>query len=601
MKLPCAAAQPKQFLHNPKNRFILMKKVVLFVFLLFWSVLVSAQLTPFELSKSNNVTATYAQVISFYQDLDQKYEQLRMIEYGLTDIGKPLHLVVLSKNKIFDPVQIRKQNKRILFINNGIHPGEPEGIDASMMLARDLLVKNQLPDDVIICILPLFNIDGSLNRGNSRVNQNGPDSYGFRGNAKNLDLNRDFIKTDSKNSRSFQQIFNIWKPEIFLDNHTSNGADYQYVMTLIETQRDKLNPVLSSFMTKTMLPAMFSGMKASGYEMTPYVDPIAQTPDSGITAFLETPRFATGYAALHNTIGFIGESHMLKSFHHRVYATYHLIRNLINITQKNAKELGSVKKQADEQVINQQEFTLNWELDPEKFDTILFKGFNAKYKISAVSGLNRLYYDQNARFEKPIRLYNRYKPTIIVTKPFAYIVPQAWEKVIDLLKLNQVNMERLSADTLLDVEMYYLSDYKTSQRPFEGHYPHSEVKVKTVNQKVQFYEGDYVIYTTQVQNRYIIETLEPQGADSFFTWNFFDSILGQKEHFSAYIFEDEAAQLLKNDPALKNKLDDEKLKNPQLAKSAYAQLNWIYLNSVYYEKTHLRFPVGRLMNKIKII
>lgn len=572
-----------------------MIKTVLSIFLLTISFFASAQLTPFELSKSKNTTATYQQAIAYYKNLDQKYDQMKMITCGLTDIGKPLHLVVLSKNKNFDPVQLRKQNKRILLINNGIHPGEPEGIDASMMLARDLLQKNKLPDDVVICIIPVYNIDGSLNRGLSRVNQNGPESYGFRGNAKNLDLNRDFIKTDSRNSYSFQEIFNSWQPDLFLDNHTSNGAEYQYVMTFIETQRDKLNPVLSKFMTDTLEPALYAAMKASGFEMTPYVEHIAETPDSGITAFLESPRFATGFATLHNTIGFIGETHMLKPFNKRVYASYHLMQNLIDIMRKNATALASAKGQADEQVKNQKQFALNWEMDTEKFDTISFKGYEAKHKVSEVSGLPRLYYDRNLPFEKPLRLYNTYKPKLVVEKPIAYVVPQAWQKVVDLLKLNRVFMKRLSADTLMDAEMYYISDYKTSQRPYEGHYLHSEIKVRTQNQKVRFYKGDYLVYTNQTQNRYIVETLEPQGVDSFFAWNFFDSVLGQKEYFSAYVFEDEASKLLANDPKLKQKLNEAKNKDPELAKSASDQLNWVYHNSVYYEKTHLRYPVGRLL------
>ena len=464
-----------------------------------------------------------------------------------------------------------------------------------MMLARDLLQKNKLPDDVVICIIPVYNIDGSLNRGLSRVNQNGPESYGFRGNAKNLDLNRDFIKTDSRNSYSFQEIFNSWQPDLFLDNHTSNGAEYQYVMTFIETQRDKLNPVLSKFMTDTLEPALYAAMKASGFEMTPYVEHIAETPDSGITAFLESPRFATGFATLHNTIGFIGETHMLKPFNKRVYASYHLMQNLIDIMRKNATALASAKGQADEQVKNQKQFALNWEMDTEKFDTISFKGYEAKHKVSEVSGLPRLYYDRNLPFEKPLRLYNTYKPKLVVEKPIAYVVPQAWQKVVDLLKLNRVFMKRLSADTLMDAEMYYISDYKTSQRPYEGHYLHSEIKVRTQNQKVRFYKGDYLVYTNQTQNRYIVETLEPQGVDSFFAWNFFDSVLGQKEYFSAYVFEDEASKLLANDPKLKQKLNEAKNKDPELAKSASDQLNWVYHNSVYYEKTHLRYPVGRLL------
>lgn len=562
--------------------------------------LASAQLTPYEKSKDHNTTAEYAEVISFYEALDARFPQLKMITCGLTDIGKPLHLVVLSKDKVFDPAVIRKQNKRVLLINNGIHPGEPEGIDASMMLARNLLEKNELPDDVVICIIPVYNIDGSLNRGVSRINQNGPESYGFRGNYQNLDLNRDFIKGDSWNSQSFQQIFNTWKPEVFVDNHTSNGADYQYIITLIPTQKDKLQPVLSEYLSKTMLPDLYTGMEGSGYPLTPYVNSTGETPESGIEGFLETARYSTGYAALHNTIGFMPETHMLKPYKQRVESTYAFMQQVINVVQRDARLIGENRKRADEQVKSQTNFALSWKLDKRASEMFKFKGYEAQHKKSEVSGLDRLYYDRNAPFEKEIKVWDKFIPNMEVQKPLAYVIPQAWHKVISLLKLNGVEMKQLRNDTALDLQMYYIADYKTVQRPYEGHYIHSNVKLDTRNQKVNFYSGDYIVYVNQPQNRYIVETLEPQGVDSFFAWNFFDSVLGQKEHFSAYVFEDEAAALLKNDAELNKQLQEEKEKNPELAKSASATLDWVYRHSVYYEKTHLRYPVGRLVKNINL-
>lgn len=558
-----------------------------------------AQLTPFEQSATKNVSATYAQVIAFYQKLDAQYEELNLLTCGPTDSGKPLHLAVLSNNKIFDPIALRKQNKRIILINNGIHPGEPEGIDASMLLVRDVLKNKAIPADVVICIIPVYNIDGSLNRSStSRANQNGPDAYGFRGNGQNLDLNRDFIKTDSKNSRSFQEIFNTWKPDIFFDNHTSNGADYQYTMTLIDTQQDKLNPTLAQFMTTKLTPELFKRMKASGFEMTPYVDHIGDTPESGIRAFLEIPRFSTGYAALHQTMSYMPETHMLKPFAQRVQAGYELMKHLLAFSQEHAAEIGLVRKKALEQTADQTDFALNWKLDESKADSFLFKGFQSGYKPSEVSGQNRLYYDRTKPYQKNIPWFKKYEPTLRVKTPQAYLIPQAWQKVIDLLQLNGVKLERLKKDTVLNVEMYHIVDYKTATKPYEGHYLHSQVAVKAQQQAVQFYAGDYVVRVNQAQNRYIVETLEPQGVDSFFAWNFFDSILGQKEYFSAYVFEDTAAELLQKNPALRQQLEQAKVQNEALAKSASAQLDWVYRHSDYLEKTVNRYPVGRVYTKV---
>lgn len=570
------------------------------IFLACLSMQAFGQQTPFEKSQKK-ATATYPEVIKYYQELDAAYPQAKLISYGPTDFGKPLHVLVLSKNQNFEPEQIRKQDKRILLINNGIHPGEPEGIDASMMLARDLLKGKKLPEDVVICIIPLYNIDGSYNRSStSRANQNGPIAYGFRGNSRNLDLNRDFIKTDSRNSASFQQIFNIWKPEVFVDTHTSNGADYQYTMTLIPTQKDKLNPTLSAYLTGQMLPSLYKQMAARGYELIPYINSVEESPDAGITGFLETARFSTGYAALHNAISFMPETHMLKAYDKRVDATYKLLQTYIDVVARDAKVIGQNKRKADEQVAAQQTFPLEWKLNKAVYDSILFKGYTANQRMSDISELGRLYYARNEPYTKYIKQWNKFEPRVSVNKPLAYVIPKAWSRVIELLKLNGVALQQLTADARLDLEMYYIKDYKTTSSPYEGHYLHSDVTVNPVKQSVQFYKGDYLVYVNQPQNRYIVETLEPQATDSFFNWNFFDSILSQKEHYSAYVFEDTAAQLLKDNPELRNLLEQEKLKNPEMAKSAAAQLQFVYKNSAYYEKTHLRYPVGRLMEPLQV-
>lgn len=559
-----------------------------------------AQQTPFELS-NHNTTATYTQAIEFYRNLAKTYPQAKLFSYGSTDFGKPLHLLVLSKDKVFDPAVLRKSNKRIFLINNGIHPGEPEGIDASMILARDLLKGKLLPDNVVICIIPVYNIDGSFNRSStSRANQNGPESYGFRGNSKNYDLNRDFIKTDSKNSAAFQQIFNLWQPEIFVDTHTSNGADYQYTMTLIPTQKDKLNPILAGYLTQSMVPALYTEMRKKGFELIPYINSVQETPEAGITGFLESPRYSTGYAALHNVIGFMPETHMLKAFDKRVEATYQLLKTYVALVSRDAELIGENKRKADQAVAQQKSFPLSWKLNETLYDTILFKGFAAKYKASTVSGADRLYYDRNEPYTKSIKYWNKFEPQVTVEKPIAYLIPKAWDRVVELLKLNGVKVSLLADDMQIGVDSYYISDYKTAPRPYEGHYLHNNIQLITKQQKLQFYAGDYIVYTDQPQNRYILETLEPQATDSFFTWNFFDSILDQKEHFSAYVFEDTATGLLQNNPELRTQLEQAKLKDPALAKNPAAQLEFVYKHSNYYESTHLRYPIARLQQNINI-
>src|ERR1035437_3706554 len=578
-----------------KNKQLLLS---FFFFLLFFQLVFSQT----SARKVFTTTPIYSEIISRYEVFAKQSAYCKLITYGTTDAGKPLHLYAISKSKEFNPDTLHKQNKRILLINNGIHPGEPDGIDASIELVNTLLKdENKIPNDVVICIIPIYNIGGCLNRGKySRVNQNGPEEYGFRGNAQNLDLNRDFIKMDSENAKTFTTIFQEWKPDVFVDTHTSDGADYQYVMTLIATQRDKLHPLLSKYMTEEMLPQLYDKMKAWKYEMCPYVEPKDETPESGIVEFMETPRFSSGYASLFNCISFIPETHMWKPYNDRVWSTHELLLSMIEVIQKDSKKIGQLKSEADTQVKKQNQYAVNWELDTTKFDSIDFKGYDAVHKTSTITGLQRLFYDRTKRYTKRIRYYDHYKSSVVVKKAQTYIIPQAWEKVIERLKVNGVEMQRLSKDTSLTCEVYYITKYATAKNPYEGRYPHHDIEVRKEKQTLNFYTGDYIIMTDQSCNRYVVETLEPQGDDSFFAWNFFDAILQQKEWFSDYIFEEKAEEILKANPKVKEELESKRKNDKAFAENHQAQLSFIYKNSPYYEKSHNRYPVVRLNEYLKL-
>ncbi|GAA3947648.1 M14 family metallopeptidase [Hymenobacter algoricola] len=555
--------------------------------------------TPFE-KGTGNTTATYAECLAYYRQLDAAYPEITMRAAGPTDCGEPLHEVVVSLDGDAEPASVRGKNRRVVFIQNGIHPGEPEGIDACMALVRDYVQKKELRRqlaNVTLVVIPVYNVDGMLVRNSTtRANQNGPAEYGFRGNARNLDLNRDYLKQDSRNARSFAQLFRRWQPDVFVDTHTSDGADYQYTMTLIATQKDKLHPALSEYMRHSLLPALYGGMAKRKTVMTPYVDFEGRTPDArGLVGFLETPRYATGYTTLFNTIGFITETHMLKAYAPRVKAQYDFLDLMVRTVHAQADALGRAHAAADEQLLTQTTFPLAWQLDTTAADVVSFRGYEGTLRPSAVSGQPRLFYDRTRPYTRPINYYNTFRPAVSVEKPRAYVIPQAWEAVADRLRLSGVQLEPLLRDTVLTAETYYIADYKTGSRPYEGHYVHTAVELRTERQPRAFRAGDLVATLNQPAARYLVEALEPQATDSFFAWGFFDSILQQKEYFSDYVFEDVAAELLRKDPALRARLERLKAQNAVFAQSGAAQLDWVYRQSAYYEKSHLRYPIARLV------
>lgn len=573
----------------------LMRKLftVLLVLSFFFA---SAQTTRFEQSKGTQ-TPTYFEIIDWWQKLDAQSGKIKMLTMGMTDAGFPLHLVIVANQGDYNFDNIRKNNKRVILINNGIHPGEPDGIDASMLLARDIVTnKIKLPDNIILAIIPVYNIGGCLNRSaDYRVDQNGPEEFGFRGNSQNLDLNRDFIKCDSKDARAFTEIFHLVDPDVFLDNHVSDGADYQHVMTLICTQHNKLGGVMGEFLNKNFEPGLYSSMKEKGYDLIPYVNAFGDSPDSGWPEFIEGPRYSSGYATLWHTFSFIAETHMLKSYDQRVKATYELMRSFIDFTNNNSATIKQLREQTKQSVKTQSEFPISWTLDRSQSSKRIYKGYTASRKPSDVSGLPRLFYDRSKPYEKEIPFYNFYQAKTFIQKPKAYIIPQGWWRVIDLLKINKVELTQLKKDTIIEVEVCRIDDYKTAPRQYEMHHMNSDVKTSVSVRKIKFRKGDYYIPMNQVANRFVVEVLEPTAEDSYFAWNYFDAILGQKEGYSGYAFEDIAADYLKSNSELRTKLEQRRSSDSVFAKNGRAQLNFVYENSPWFEPDYLRYPVYRVV------
>ncbi|WP_121357395.1 M14 family metallopeptidase [Flavisolibacter nicotianae] len=573
-----------------------MRNVLLPLFL-FYTLSATSQnfRTQFEQSGGTE-SPTYPAIIRWWKALDAAYPQVKMMEMGPTDAGFPLHLILVSTARTFDIKAIKQQKKNIIFINNGIHPGEPDGIDASMLLVRDIVQgKYSLPSNIVLAFIPVYNIGGALNRSaNYRIDQNGPVEKGFRGNAQNLDLNRDFIKMDSKNAVSFARIFHYLDPDVFVDNHVSNGADYQHVMTLLVSQHNKLGGVMGEFMSRTFEPGLYPLMKKKGFDLVPYVNHFGETPDKGWPEFWDSPRYGSGYGTLWNTFSFVPETHMLKPYKQRVEATKALMESFIEFTELHGKEITSLREATQRNQQQQTTFPLAWKWDRTKSTTITFKGFESGMKKSEVSGIDRLYYDRTKPYEKQIPFFNTYIDTFSVTKPKAYLIPQGWWKVIERLQANGVQMQRLEKDTILDVEAYRIEDYKSGARPYEGHHVNSNVQVAKTTKKVALRKGDYYISLNQPGIRFLIETLEPQAEDSYFAWNFFDPILGQKEGYSDYVFEETAAGYLKTHPDLKQKMADRLAADSTFRKNGSAQLNFVFQNSSYYEPAHMTYPVYRL-------
>ncbi|SHH69793.1 M14 family zinc carboxypeptidase [Massilia sp. CF038] len=556
--------------------------------------------TPYEQGNKNQTT-TLAECIAWYQDLAQRYPSvLRFEVVGTSDAGLPIYAGVVTADGVFDRAQLKREGRPVFFNNNGIHPGEPEGVDACMALVRDFCLQPArlaALGKTVFLFVPLYNVDGSINRANtSRVNQDGPEQFGFRGNARHLDLNRDFVKCDTLTAQVFNKLFTAWDPDVMVDTHTSNGADYPYTMTLIHTQTDKLGGALGSFLQQTMLPHLFAEMAKRGWPTCPYVNPVKDSPDHGIAEFLETPRFSTGFAALHHTIGFMPETHMLKPFADRYESMRALVETVLDFTIANATTIQELRRAAREAGKARHEWPVHWSMDESKPSSFRFSGYAAKYSASVLGNYQRLSYDRSEPWERDIAYFNHFPADIHVTVPRAYVVPQAWREVVERLQWNGVAMERIDADKVVEVQYYHIKSVVSRPGAYEGHMFHDDVQLEKRTANLLLRAGDWWVPLDQDQARYAIETLEPQGHDSFFRWGFFNSVLEKKEAYSDYVFEDHAVELLRDEPALREKFEQWKTANPALLSNQEAVLDFIFANCQrYVEPEWRRYPVLSVM------
>jgi hypothetical protein len=536
-------------------------------------------------------------VMDFYKSFSSPYLHINIAGYG--DGGDPIHEVIISK-KAYKSSSEHK-GEMVYFILNGIHSGEAGGIDASQMLVRDHLKKLQestVYDDIILVIIPVYNVGGHKKYSPyNRINQNGPVNMGFRGNARNYDLNRDFIKMDTRNMEVFAKLFHSWKPSVFMDNHCTDGADYQYAMTYMINHLNLDPKPLRDYINNDFLPDVETQMVKKNYPMAPYVS-LASNGDikMGLNYYKLSPRFSTTYASLFNTISILVETHMLKAYKDRVLSNLAIMESVISNISKNTNKIKKVLNENMNNVLSKEKYTIRWELDREKYTMIDFKGYEYQQVEQEFFNGPLVKYDRDKPVTFKLKYHNQFKELETIDIPQSYIIPKAWHNIITKLKANNVMLEKLKENKEHDVEMYRFDNVEFQNRPFEGRVMIKNFDYAVEKTKRAFEKGDFVIKTNQASRLFILESLEPKGLDSFFNWGFFNTILQQKEYFDPYIFVDKIDKILKDNPNLKEAYEKALEEDPSLKKSGYARMNYIYKRSKYYEKhSHMLYPIARIM------
>ncbi len=548
-------------------------------------------------------TPRYGRVISFSKRLAAHSKLISYQSIGISREGREIPLLIAASDGEFTPKAAKKAGKPIILIQAGIHSGESDGKDAGLALFRDIAVTGNRADllkNAIILFIPIYNVDGhELFSEFNRINQNGPEKVGFRANSARQNLNRDYMKVDNPETRGWLKMWNEWKPDMFIDCHVTDGADFQFNITYEFARHGEIAPQLSDWMNEHFVRNTVPRIEADGNLVSPYLQfADAGNPEKGIYSFIATPRFATGYTPLRNRNGLLIEAHSVKPYRSRVRGTYDVIHHFIAEIANNSKSLLEVNAEADA-LTNKlgktnADLPLRFRINNETKDFLL-KGFKINLIESKISGGKKIVF-QSEKLNTVIPWYDFADVTASATVPNAYIIPPQWTEAIDRLVAHGVEFSRLSETTEIPVEMYRINNPKWASKPFEGRITMSYQPSK-FETKYTFAKGSAVVPMNQEAARIAVNLFEPSAPDSLLFWGFFNSIFEQKEYSEGYIMESIAEEMLAKDPSLRKEFE-EKLKDEAFANNKRARLSFFFERSRFYESDLGLYPVGRIMKPL---
>ena len=554
-------------------------------------------------------TPNYADTIAFAQQLAQASPAIEYRTFGHSGQGRELPLLVASETQTFTPEAAREQGKAVVLIQACIHAGEPDGKDAGFALLRDVAITKTaagLLEKVVLLFIPIYNTDGhERSTPYNRINQNGPESMGWRTTGTYQNLNRDYMKADTPETRAWLRLWNEWQPDLFIDCHVTDGADYRCNITYHHEHHAGVDEAVLEWERDVFDNKVKNATAAAGNVISWYLEFIDNRDLTlGTRDFNGSPRFSTGYVPLRNRPGILIETHMIKDYRSRVIGTYDFLRAALTEVNKDPERLRRVGREADQRTIEagrdydpQQLYPLAFALTDE-VTPFQLKAFQYTTEQSEISGDLRVVYGREP-LDLTIPMYQTFRVTTAVAPPLYYIVPAQWRDVIEVLHAHGVQFRSLAQSTEIEVESYRFTDVTWPAGPFEGrHMPRFEVERTT--ERREFPGGSIVVPLAQPLGKLVLNLLEPEAPDSFVRWGFFNAIFEEKEYAEHYVLETLAREMIATNPDLKREFEQLVETDPGFAASPSARLRFFYKRSPYWDPQLNLYPVGRIARDLDL-
>ncbi len=533
-------------------------------------------------------TSMYADVISFLDSLQQRGAKIHVGFIGRTMQGRDVPYVIASRPLVTTPLEAKRLGRPIVYVQGNIHSGEVEGKEAMLAMLRDLTLspKPNVLDSVVLIVVPDYNADGNeavAPQARNRGAQNGPEMVGTRPNAQGINLNRDYVRAETPESKGSLAMFNAWDPDVFVDLHTTDGSYHGYALTYSPSlhpaaaipgatfggafARDSMLPVLRQRLRTRDHFEIFDYGNFSGDE-GPRAGPGEQRSWS---TYSHTPRYGTNYYALRGRISVLSEAFSHDPFERRVKSTYAFVRELLTFTAERARSVLAVSRGSDAGLESGKSFDVpiraaltthpsTQVVIEEILDTLpeAREAMRAQAAAAATAraangggrggrggggaggrggpaacawpltqpgvrcGMKRT----GKLVNQKMLVRDRFEGTMSAKLPVAYLIRKmpGQDSLITELRLHGVVVERLTSRLDSRGEQFTV-DSVTKLPPGDGH---SDIRVTgswRASDHVMGEPGDFIVRGAQPLGILSVILLEPMCDDGLAAWNYFDAAL----------------------------------------------------------------------------
>ena len=547
-------------------------------------------------------TSNYEETLGFLRRLQAHFPEMYLGFYGSSGEGRALPFVVISREKAFTGRKAQRLSKPVVLIQNGIHAGEIEGKDASLMLLRDLALGRhaEVLEAVTLVVLPIYNVDGHERISPfNRPNQNGPkQGMGFRTTTNGLDLNRDYLKISSEEARSLIALVNDWRPHLHVDDHVTDGIDMDWVLTWSWAEAPQAPAPVDAWL-RAHMPAVLAATEKAGHKVGPYVDLVDRNdPAKGFSSWVGQPRYSTGYFPLRNRPSILVETHSYKPYRQRVMATRDFLLSLLDEVARDPAALtrAVAAAEAAEVALGKpdappSDVVVNFE-QSDRPDRIRLPVYAGETKTSVVSGQPLLLFRRGELDTMEVPWFHGSKAVRTVPRPRGYLVLPGWPQIEQRLRGQGLRVAKLSQPAEIEVETMRVDEPQPAPGSYQG-LTRVTAKVERAAERRRIPAGSLWIPAGQPDFELAVQLLEPDAVDSLLSWGLLSSIFEGKEYIDSRVLEGLAAEMLK-DPRTaaewRTALQDEKF-----AADTNARYQWWFRRTPYWDATVGLLPYFRVM------